>query len=402
MKKKICIIIGICIICVLLSVLGFKIYQYFRIKNAVIEVTLVKDLTLEFNEKKKISDFIENINGKIINDKYIESTKIGKKDITFKYINDDNIKVEYTYTIEVVDNVKPLIWLGSRYRVEQGSDIDLTKKILCGDNYDNKPICTIKGDYDLNVIGEYPLTFEAKDQSGNIEQVEFVLEVYEKEESKSNVETDYQEFSDIVKEYKNENTQIGIDVSSWQGDIDFASLKEAGVEFIIIRVGGTRGTNGEYFLDTKFKQNIKGANEYKIPVGIYFYSYADSVESARKDAKWVLKQIKKYNVELPIAFDWEEWGNFNDYNLSFFGLTSMAEVFLKTVEKEKYKGMLYSSKAYLDNIWFPTKYDIWLAHYTKNTTYKNYKYWQICNNGKVAGINGAVDIDIRRLKTTTE
>ena len=402
MKKKICIIIGICIICVLLSVLGFKIYQYFRIKNAVIEVTLVKDLTLEFNEKKKISDFIENINGKIINDKYIESTKIGKKDITFKYINDDNIKVEYTYTIEVVDNVKPLIWLGSRYRVEQGSDIDLTKKILCGDNYDNKPICTIKGDYDLNVIGEYPLTFEAKDQSGNIEQVEFVLEVYEKEESKSNVETDYQEFSDIVKEYKNENTQIGIDVSSWQGDIDFATLKEAGVEFIIIRVGGTRGTNGEYFLDTKFKQNIKGANEYKIPVGIYFYSYADSVESARKDAKWVLKQIKKYNVELPIAFDWEEWGNFNDYNLSFFGLTSMAEVFLKTVEKEKYKGMLYSSKAYLDNIWFPTKYDIWLAHYTKNTTYKNYKYWQICNNGKVAGINGAVDIDIRRLKTTTE
>lgn len=402
MKKKICIIIGICIICVLLSVLGFKIYQYFRIKNAVIEVTLVKDLTLEFNEKKKISDFIENINGKIINDKYIESTKIGKKDITFKYINDDNIKVEYTYTIEVVDNVKPLIWLGSRYRVEQGSDIDLTKKILCGDNYDNKPICTIKGDYDLNVIGEYPLTFEAKDQSGNIEQVEFVLEVYEKEESKSNVETDYQEFSDIVKEYKNENTQIGIDVSSWQGDINFATLKEAGVEFIIIRVGGTRGTNGEYFLDTKFKQNIKGANEYKIPVGIYFYSYADSVESARKDAKWVLKQIKKYNVELPIAFDWEEWGNFNDYNLSFFGLTSMAEVFLKTVEKEKYKGMLYSSKAYLDNIWFPTKYDIWLAHYTKNTTYKNYKYWQICNNGKVAGINGAVDIDIRKLKTTTE
>ena len=76
----------------------------------------------------------------------------------------------------------------------------------------------------------------------------------------------------------------------------------------------------------------------------------------------------------------------------------MAETFLKTIEKAGYEGMLYSSKYYLENIWFPTKYDIWLAHYTQQTDYKNYRFWQICNDGTVDGIKGAVDIDIQKIK----
>ena len=163
----------------------------------------------------------------------------------------------------------------------------------------------------------------------------------------------------------------------------------------MIRVGYTNGIDGEYILDTKFIQNIEAANKYDIDAGVYFYSYANSIESAKKDAKWVLKQIKDYNIKLPIAFDWEEWNNFNDYNLSFFGLTNMAEVFLDTIEKSGYNGMLYSSKSYLENIWLPTDHDIWLAHYTDNTDYNGeYKMWQLCNNGKIDGINGDVDIDI--------
>ena len=96
---------------------------------------------------------------------------------------------------------------------------------------------------------------------------------------------------------------------------------------------------------------------------------------------WVVKQLKKYKVNLPIAFDWEEWAYFNDYNLSFFGLTSMAEAFLDTIKENGYQGMLYSSKTYLENIWFPTSYDIWLAHYTEKTNYQGkYRFWQICDN----------------------
>lgn len=397
-KKIIWSIIGI-VVALILALLIWKTYQYLRIKYAKIEINLVENLTIEFYDKRKVSDFIQTINGTIIDDFEIDSTKLGKQDITFEFINQDHIKLKYTYQIEVIDTIAPVIWLGNRYRVSKDTQIDLTQEILCGDNYDNNPTCIIEGDYDLTTVGDYPLTFRATDQSGNTETQNFILEVYEPTKKKQPTKIEYQPFTDIVKKHKTEHTQIGIDVSSWQGDIDFDKLKQAGVEFIIIRVGGTRGTNGEYFLDSKFIQNIKAANEYKIPVGIYFYSYANSLESARKDAEWVIEQIQEYQIDLPIAFDWEEWGSYNNYHLSFFGLTSMAEEFLKTIEQNGYQGMLYSSKSYLEKIWLPTTYDIWLAHYTDQTNYeKDYKFWQICNNGTVDGIEGAVDINIMKIK----
>ena len=398
-RKKVCMIIIVIIICIFILLIFIGLYQYLRIKSAKIEVTLVDNLVLEFNDKKKVSDFIDSINGTIVNDYTIDSTKLGKKDVEFQFINDDKIKVKYTYQINVVDTTAPLIWLSNNYYVEKGTDIDLTKKILCGDNYDNNPNCYIDGKYDLNVAKDYELTFKAIDSSGNEEKQPFTLTVYEPEvDTKSNlnnVKKTNTDFKDVVKKYKTDKTKIGIDVSSWQGDINFEKIKKAGVEFIIIRVGSHSGTKEKYFLDSKFKRNISEANRYDIDVGIYFYSYANSIKDAKEDARWVLKQIKDYNVTLPIAFDWEEWGNFNEYNLSFFGLTSMAEAFLEEIEKEGYQGMLYSSKIYLDYIWFPTKYDIWLAHYTDQTSYKGkYKFWQICNNGKVDGINSDVDINI--------
>ena len=179
-------------------------------------------------------------------------------------------------------------------------------------------------------------------------------------------------------------------------NVDFSKLKSAGVEFVIIRIGSSTGINGENFIDSKFIQNIKNANSVGIPVGVYFYSYANSVDRAISDAKWIIENIKDYKVELPIAFDWENWGSFNTYELSFFGLTNMAKRFMDTVKDAGYDAMLYSSKTYLENIWMSVDYPVWLAHYTKNTNYAgDYSYWQICSNGRVDGINGDVDIDIR-------
>lgn len=395
MKKKI-IIISISIVFLLIVIISSVfLYNYLRIKNAKIEVTLIENLKLEFNDKKKVSDFIESINGKIIDDYTIDSTALGTKNIKFNFMNDDNIKLSYEYQIEVIDTVKPVIWLGSSYKIQKNSDIDLTKKILCGDNYDSNPNCYIEGEYDINTIGNYPLIFKAIDSSGNTNEVNFTLNVLESTNNSSNYTKSSTEFNQVYEKYKTEKNKIGLDISSWQGDVDFEKIKNAGVDFVMIRVGYTNGIDGEYILDTKFIQNIEAANKYDIDAGVYFYSYANSIESAKKDAKWVLKQIKDYNIKLPIAFDWEEWNNFNDYNLSFFGLTNMAEVFLDTIEKSGYNGMLYSSKSYLENIWLPTDHDIWLAHYTDNTDYNGeYKMWQLCNNGKIDGINGDVDIDI--------
>lgn len=374
----------------------YLMYQYVRIHFAKVEVFLVDDLTLEFSEKKKVSSYIQSINGKIVDDYIIDSTKLGPKKVMFQFINDDNIKVKYMYTVNVVDTKEPLIWLGSSYRLPVGSNENLVDKIMCGDNYDERPNCYIEGVYDINTVGSYPLVFKAIDSSGNEESVAFDLHIYHPtDQPKTIIEPTHREFIDIVKNYKNETNKIGIDVSSWQGEIDFEKIKKAGVQFMMIRIGGTRGTNGEYFLDKQFQRNIEKANQYGIDVGIYFYSYSDSIEGAKKDAEWVLNQIKDYEITLPIAFDWEEWAYFNDYNMSFFGLTSMAEAFLDTVSDKGYQGMLYSSKSYLEKVWLETKYDIWLAHYTNETNYTgNYRMWQLCDNGRIDGINGNVDINI--------
>ncbi len=395
LKKKI-IIISIVLLILITSIIFIpKIINYYKIKNAKIEIVLNNDNTLEFNSDKKVSDYITSINGKITDDYKIDSTKLGEKEVKFTFINDDNIKLNYSYKVNVIDTVPPVIWLGKTYNVVKGSDIDLVEKIMCGDNYDDNPNCFIEGEYDLNTEGKYNLVFKAVDNSNNESKQEFTLNVYTPSGSSSNGTKTYTYFKDVVNNYKTDKTKIGLDVSEWQGSIDFEKIKESGVEFLILRVGGTKGRTGDYFLDSEFINNIENANKYGIPVGLYFYSYATSMEKAKENANFVLNQIKDYKVDLPIAFDWEEWSNYNKYNLSFFNLTNMAEEFIKTVEKKGYKGMLYSSKAYLEDIWLKNNNIIWLAHYTKQTDYEgDYMFWQMCSNGRIDGINGDVDIDI--------
>jgi GH25 family lysozyme M1 (1,4-beta-N-acetylmuramidase) len=320
-------------------------------------------------------------------------------------INEENIKLKQSFTINIVDTTAPVIWLGNSYTVSLGSKDTMLEKILCGDNYDANPTCEIIGEYDMNVAGTYPLTFKATDSSGNVTEKDFNLNVKKPVPNTGNNTTNNNtpapktNFSDVIANYKNANTEIGLDISEWQGVVDFNKLKEAGVEFVFLRVGGTKGITGDYFLDSKFEDNIKKANEAGMPVGIYFYSYANSKEKAIKDAKWILEQIKDYKIDLPIAFDWENWSFYNEFNLSFFGLTDMANAFLDTFKDAGYQGLLYSSKTYLENIWQKTDYPVWLAHYAKSTSYKGeFEFWQICSNGRVDGINGDVDINIRYKK----
>lgn len=396
-NKKIIIIICVILGVIILSIGGYFLYKYIEVKNAVVVVELKDNLDADFADTLRVSSFIKKINGKLVDDYYLDTDSLGKKKVNFQFINDDGIKIKYSYEINVVDKEAPLIWLGKSYNVVKGSVDNLLDKIMCGDNYDTNPVCVIEGEYDLDTVGSYNLVFKATDSSNNISEKKFTLNVNEPSNNKENKgNKEVTEFSEIIKNYKNDNTEIGIDVSKWQGDIDFKKLKDAGVEFVIIRVGSSTGINGENFVDSKFIQNIENANSVGIPVGVYFYSYANSVDRAVNDAKWIIENIKDYKVDLPIAFDWENWGSFNKYELSFFGLTNMAKKFMDTVKSSGYDAMLYSSKTYLENIWMSVDYPVWLAHYTKNTNYTgDYTYWQLCSNGRVDGINGDVDIDIR-------
>lgn len=397
--KKIVIILVIFLIIVIGFIFGYRIYNKYRVEHAkkivklnVDKVDVFKEVTLE--------DLIYEINGKLIKNKKIDTTTIGKKKVSFNYINDDNIKVPYTIEIEVIDRNPPLIKKFSSYSTTVGND-KFYDKFFCGDNYDDKPKCSIEGEYDINTPGLYDVTFKGEDSSGNISENRFTLIVKEPPKNSSSKSDKKKEvittdFDEVLKKYKKNNNKIGIDVSHFQGDIDFEKVKNSGVEFVYIRVGRGGGVGKKPVLDDKFKQNIEGFNKVKIPVGIYFYSYAVNEKEAVKDAKWVIKQIKDYKVDLEVAYDFEDWIDFSEYNLSFYHLSQTAEAFNNKIKEAGYTGMLYSSKYYLENIWFKTKHPIWLAHYTDNTDYDgDYKVWQLCENGKVDGIkDNMVDIDI--------
>ena len=395
MKKRYIILI-VFVSCLLLGFgifFGIRFYNKWRIENAVIDVKLNKNLDVEVYSEAVVSDFIKSINGKIIDDYLINTKELGKKEITFKFINDDDIEVKYSFNVNVVDSTKPWIFSSSSFSINKGYTGNLEEELFCGDNYDNDPSCTLTGYYDYNTVGSYPLTFTGVDSSGNTSITNFNLIV--KNKSNSTNSSSYINYSDVVLKHKNENTMIGLDVSRWQGDINFQAVKDAGVEFVFVRVGSQRGVGGEYYIDPKFHQNIKGFNEVGIPVGIYFYSYADSIKSAKTEAKWVVEQLKGYKVDLPVVFDWENWSFFQEFGVSFYNLTEIAKSYLNVIEDAGYEGMLYSSKNYLENVWYKTKYPVWLAHYTDKTNYEGeYKVWQLCANGRVSGINGNVDINV--------
>ncbi len=402
MKKFLMILISLLIIFCL--VMGFVLMDlHNKIVNAKIEITLKENLDVPFLSEAKVSDFIVSINGDIQDDFEIDTNELGEKEVDFKFKNEDGILLKYSYKINIIDNTPPVVWLGSSYTVTEGKEFQYDR-IMCGDDTDSNPTCTVEGDYDTNKAGTYPLVFKATDTSGNTATYPFNLNVVKpptggSSNNNTNYEESYIPFEDVVNEFKTSDTEIGLDISEWQDEPDFDKLKNAGVEFVFLRVGGTKGTNGDYFLDKSFKFNIENAKRVGIKVGVYFFSYANSKESALKDAQWVYKQIKDYDIDLPVVFDWEDWSDYNDYNLSFYELTEMGNAFLDYFKDKGYDSLLYSSKAYLEEIWMKLNHPVWLAHYTPNLERSSYKgdyvYWQMCSDGRIDGIDGYVDINVR-------
>ena len=397
--KKIIVILILLVFVVFGSIFGYKKYTKWReeerIRNAIVKIEYINPLEVEFNSTIKLSDLIKSINGELIDDFFIDTSLVGDKEISFKYINEENITVPRSFTIKVLDKTPPLIWLNDSYTVDVGNTKKMEDTIMCVDNYDDNPKCRVIGEYDFNKVGSYKLVYEAIDFSGNIAKKNFILKVVNPSKNKN---TNYSTipFKSLYNEYKNNNTKIGIDVSRWQGDIDYSKVKNEGVEFVFIKLGGQDGIGGDYYIDPKFERNIKGFTDVDIPIGLYFYSYDNGIESAKKSAEWVVEQIKDYKIDLPIAFDFESWGQYNKFHMSMNTLTKTFESFANTLKKNGYDSMLYGSKNYLENVWMKTSYPIWLAHYTSKTDYSStYKCWQRTSSAKISGIIGnTVDFDI--------
>lgn len=395
-KVVILVIIGVIIV---VSGICFWIYidEQENKKIDAQSITLKENMNIEFGKKVKVSDFIEKINGSLVEDYEIDTEKLGEIEVPFSFINIRNRKRPSKFTIKVIDVNAPKIFIGNSYSVNVGYNKNLVDELLSGDDIDDNPTREIIGEYDVNKIGSYSLTYIVTDSSGNQTKKDFTLNV-KKQSTAKPTKSEKLDISDVIRNYKQDDNKIGIDVSKWQKEIDWEAVKNSGIEFAIIRMGYQTDYDGEYVLDPYFISNIEEAKKVGLPVGIYFYSYAKNVKQAEEQAKWVIENLKNYEIDLPIAFDWESWNSFNKAEMSFNTINKVANTFLDNLENAGYKGMLYSSKTYLEKIWYPTKHKTWLAQYNKEATYKGeYCIWQMSSIGKVNGINGDVDIDIMYL-----
>ena len=358
----------------------------------------LNDAVVDVYSDSKLSDIIDKTNIKYDEDYKLNTDTLGEKTIELKFnIEEDDNTYIYHLKYNVKDLSKPrILSSGDRY-VTVNSDIWLCDYIMYGDEYSSEPVCRVDGEYDLNTVGDYNIKYIVSDDAGNESEFDTVLHVIEPSDSTSNNKKTNTYFSNVLKNYKNDNTLVGIDVSSWQGDIDFNKVKDAGASFVIIRIGVELSKDKIIEIDDNYLENIKKAKDVGLKVGVYFYSNALDKKTAINQAKWVIDTLDNEKLDLPIIFDWENFSNWNNLHLSFHDINEISNSFLETVEKSGYDGMLYSSPFYLKYIW-KSDFPIWLAHYTSKTDYEgNYKIWQMCNNGIINGIDGDVDIDIMYL-----
>ena len=193
----------------------------------------------------------------------------------------------------------------------------------------------------------------------------------------------------------------GIDVSVFQGDIDWNSVVNDNIDFVMLRVGYRGyGSKGIMEIDEKFFSNYEGAVNVGLEVGVYFYSQATNAEEAIEEAQFVLDAIKGLNVSFPIAYDWEYVDNDQARTADMTGaqITECADAFCDTIAAAGYTPLIYFNCeiGYFEyDLEKLTSYDFWLAEYGSYPSFiYDYKMWQYTANGSVRGIEGDVDLNI--------
>lgn len=192
-------------------------------------------------------------------------------------------------------------------------------------------------------------------------------------------------------------TKKGIDVSKWQGTINWEKVKAAGIEFAMIRLGYGSSVGDNCKIDPFFAINMDGALAVGIGVGVYFYSYALTLEAAAKEANFVVEELVAYKekISYPVAYDLEDR---SQRDLGRIILTAMVKIFCSVIEKAGYYPSFYANLDWCRNrldMEALKAYDIWLAHWSSSaSTAYPHGMWQYTNNGSVAGIKGNVDMNI--------
>lgn len=194
--------------------------------------------------------------------------------------------------------------------------------------------------------------------------------------------------------------RTGVDVSAYQNEIDWRAVASDGIDFAILRLGYRGYTEGGLFTDRTFEQNLQGALDAGLEVGVYFFSQAVTPEEAEEEAGYVLAALEGYDITYPIAFDWEPISDEGARTSGLDGetLTRCAAAFCAKVEGAGRRAAVYfnQSLGYLRyDLRELTDYALWLAEYDdKPDFYYHFDLWQYSHTGQVAGIEGNVDLDL--------
>ena len=195
------------------------------------------------------------------------------------------------------------------------------------------------------------------------------------------------------------NAVKGIDVSEWNGEIDWQQVKDSGVEYVIIRVGGRGTEEGTLYGDGSAQTYYEGATAAGLKVGAYFFSQSITVEEAVEEAKFVLDAVKDWDVQMPLVYDWEYVDKAaRTGDMDAMTLTDMAKAFCDTIRVGGYTPMIYFGRSQsMDMLILEelVSYPFWLAMYS---TIMDYPYqidmWQYTDEGTVPGIEGPVDLNL--------
>lgn len=191
---------------------------------------------------------------------------------------------------------------------------------------------------------------------------------------------------------------LGIDVSKWNGSIDWNAVKNSGVSYVIIRCGYRGSSTGALIEDPKFRSNIQGAKSAGLKVGVYFFSQAVNEVEAVEEASMALNLIKGYGLDYPVFLDVESSGGRGDA-IDVSTRTAVCKAFCATIQNSGYSAGVYANKTWFTsyiNTSSLTSYKLWLAQYASTPTYNATRYdmWQYSSKGSVSGISGNVDMNI--------
>lgn len=207
-------------------------------------------------------------------------------------------------------------------------------------------------------------------------------------------------------------SRIGVDVSEHQGWIDWNAVASDGIDFAMVRVGNRGYTEGGLVADAYFDYNLDGAQAAGLDVGVYFFSQATTPDEAREEAQFVLDHLNGRTLQMPVVFDHEPVvqaaGRAN--SITGDGLSACMQAFCETIESAGYETMIYGNRSDMarfspidGNAQSAENLDaklggrpVWFAEYgvSEPTAPFGFSIWQYANNGQVAGIDGAVDLNI--------